>query len=122
MIVHTPPEHRDAAPTPTAPLPHTGLQVRLRRIAEMVRAYPIPSGAILLMLVSLGLWLTRHADLAQWPLLVVVLVVFIRNGRAVAGADASHLALPRDRTLAHQPHVALSNNTCCTFLAVRMVC
>jgi heavy metal translocating P-type ATPase len=73
MIDRTAPEQIDADPR-AASSPPVRSRARLRRLAELVWAYPIPSGTIILMLVSLGLWLTRHADVAHWPLLVIVLV------------------------------------------------
>lgn len=46
----------------------------LRRTWRTVRHYPIPLSALLLMLVSLALWLVGRADLANWALLIVVLL------------------------------------------------
>jgi heavy metal translocating P-type ATPase len=45
-----------------------------RRVWHMVKQYPIPCGAIVLMTVSLVLWLAGHGALANWTLLAVVLL------------------------------------------------
>jgi cation transport ATPase len=44
------------------------------RIWQAIRNYPIPLGALVLLLVSLVLWLAGRADLANWMLLVIVLM------------------------------------------------
>ena len=41
---------------------------------QIVKRYPIPCGAIVLMIVSLVLWLTGYGSFANWTLLVVVLL------------------------------------------------
>ncbi len=46
----------------------------LRRIWQAIKNYPIPLGALLLLLVSLVFWLTGYADLANWTLLVIVIM------------------------------------------------
>ena len=40
-----------------------------------MKSYPLPLGALTLLLVSLLLWLVGHPELAQWLLLIVVLLV-----------------------------------------------
>jgi heavy metal translocating P-type ATPase len=50
----------------------------VRRVGSVVLTYPIPTGTILLLLVSLGLWLAGQPSLAQWPLLLIVVVGSIR--------------------------------------------
>jgi cation transport ATPase len=45
-----------------------------RRIWRALRHYPIPLGALALLLVSLVLWLVGRADLANWALMVIVLM------------------------------------------------
>jgi heavy metal translocating P-type ATPase len=47
---------------------------RWRRLARMAWHHPVPSLALTLLLVSLSLWLAGRADLAQWPLLAIVLL------------------------------------------------
>ncbi len=44
------------------------------RIRQAIKNYPIPLAALVLLLVSLVLWLVGHADLANWTLLVIVLM------------------------------------------------
>ena len=44
------------------------------RVWRAARQYPIPLGAIALLIVSLALWLARRGDLATWPLLAIVLL------------------------------------------------
>jgi len=39
-----------------------------------VKSYPLPLGALTLLLVSLLLWLAGRPELAQWVLLIVVLL------------------------------------------------
>jgi cation transport ATPase len=46
----------------------------LRRIWQAIKNYPIPLGALVLLLVSLVLWLAGYANLANWTLLVIVLM------------------------------------------------
>jgi cation transport ATPase len=45
-----------------------------QRIWQAIRNYPIPLGALVLLLVSLVLWLVGRTDLAKWALLVIVLM------------------------------------------------
>ncbi len=45
-----------------------------RRIWRALRQYPIPLGALALLLVSLVLWLVGRAELANWALMVIVLM------------------------------------------------
>jgi cation transport ATPase len=45
-----------------------------RRIWQALRNYPIPLGALTLLLVSLVLWLVGRAELANWTLMVIVLM------------------------------------------------
>ena len=45
-----------------------------RRIWQALRRYPIPLGALALLLVSLVLWLVGRADLANGTLIVIVLM------------------------------------------------
>src|SRR5947209_4509124 len=44
------------------------------RIRQAIKNYPIPLAALVLLLVSLVLWLVGHADLANWTLMVIVLM------------------------------------------------
>jgi len=44
------------------------------RFWQAVRNYPVPLGAVVLLLVSLVLWLVGRTDLANWALLVIVLM------------------------------------------------
>lgn len=46
----------------------------MQRLWHTLQRYPIPIGAILLLLVSLILWLARRGDSANWILLAVVLL------------------------------------------------
>src|SRR6266567_98163 len=46
----------------------------LRRIWQAIKNYPIPLGAVVLLLVSLVFWLSGRANLANWTLLVIVLM------------------------------------------------
>ena len=50
----------------------------VRRVGSVVSTYPLPTGTILLLVVSLGLWLAGQPSLAQWPLLLIVVVGSIR--------------------------------------------
>ena len=45
-----------------------------RRIWQALRNYPIPFGSLTLLLVSLVLWLVGRAELANWTLMVIVLM------------------------------------------------
>ena len=45
-----------------------------RRIWQALRNYPIPFGSLALLLVSLVLWLVGRAELANWTLMVIVLM------------------------------------------------
>lgn len=45
-----------------------------QRLWDAVRRYPLPLGALVLLLVSLLLWLTGHHDLADWALLTIILL------------------------------------------------
>ncbi|HEX9131685.1 MAG TPA: hypothetical protein VF844_05285, partial [Ktedonobacteraceae bacterium] len=45
-----------------------------RRIWQALSHYPIPLGALALLLVSLVLWLVGRAELANWTLMVIVLM------------------------------------------------
>jgi cation transport ATPase len=45
-----------------------------RRIRLAIRSYPIPISALALLLVSFALWLARRTELANWTLLVIVLM------------------------------------------------
>jgi heavy metal translocating P-type ATPase len=44
-----------------------------QRLQDIVRQYPVPTGSLLLLLISLVCWLAGRADIAQWALLVIVL-------------------------------------------------
>src|SRR5881227_2212742 len=44
------------------------------RLWETMKRYPIPFGSVVLLMISLGLWLAGHSDLARWTLLAVVLL------------------------------------------------
>jgi cation transport ATPase len=46
----------------------------LRRIWLALKSYPLPLGALVLLLVSLALWLAGYANLANWVLLVIILL------------------------------------------------
>jgi cation transport ATPase len=46
----------------------------LRRIWQAIKNYPIPLSALVLLLVSLVFWLAGQANLANWTLLVIVLM------------------------------------------------
>src|SRR6266487_4845772 len=46
----------------------------LRRIWQAIKNYPIPLGAVVLLLVSLVFWLSGRANLANWTLLVIALM------------------------------------------------
>ena len=50
----------------------------VRRVGSVVSAYPLPTGTLLLLVASLGLWLAGQPSLAQWPLLLIVVVGSIR--------------------------------------------
>jgi heavy metal translocating P-type ATPase len=63
-----------SAPTPTAS-PASG---RFQSAQSLLRTYPLPFITILLLLLSLGLWLGRQPQLAQWPLLVIVVYGCVR--------------------------------------------
>jgi len=67
----------DLPPVPMPPTP-TPFQRWERRIVSFVRDYPIPSGTILLLVISLGLWLARQPNAARWPLLIIVVVGSVR--------------------------------------------
>jgi cation transport ATPase len=45
-----------------------------RRIWLALKSYPLPLGALALLLVSLALWLAGYANLANWVLLVIILL------------------------------------------------
>jgi len=45
-----------------------------QRLWSSMKSYPLPLGALTLLLVSLLLWLVGHPELAQWLLLIVVLL------------------------------------------------
>ena len=47
---------------------------QLRRIGRAMRRYPLPAGALILLLASLLLWLAGAAQIAQWVLLAIVLL------------------------------------------------
>jgi heavy metal translocating P-type ATPase len=51
--------------------PHTSWY---QRLWSAIRSYPLPLGALVLLLVSLLLWLSGHSDLAEWTLLAIVLL------------------------------------------------
>ncbi len=42
--------------------------------SRAVREFPIPVIAVFLLIISGGLWLARRGDLAQWPLLVIIII------------------------------------------------
>ena len=44
------------------------------RLWHLVQRYPVPLGAVTLMLASLVLWLAGHGDIANWTLLAVALL------------------------------------------------
>ncbi len=43
-------------------------------VTKAVREFPIPAIAIFLLVISGGLWLARRGDLAQWPLLIIIII------------------------------------------------
>jgi heavy metal translocating P-type ATPase len=45
---------------------------RLKSIQSLVATYPMPFATILLLLLSLGLWLAGWREVAQWPLVVII--------------------------------------------------
>ena len=47
---------------------------RMQHLWHTLRRYPIPVGALALLVVSLILWLARRGDMANWILLAVVLL------------------------------------------------
>lgn len=47
---------------------------RLRFVGRVVRSYPLPALALVLLLASLILWLVGQGNLAQWPLLAVIVI------------------------------------------------
>jgi hypothetical protein len=46
----------------------------LSRIWQAIKNYPVPLGALMLLLVSLVFWLAGYANFANWTLLVIVLM------------------------------------------------
>jgi len=46
----------------------------LQRIWLALKSYPLPLGALALLLVSLALWLAGYANLANWTLLLIILL------------------------------------------------
>ena len=46
----------------------------LRRIWRAIKSYPIPLGSLVLLLVGLVFWLAGYANLANWTLLVIVIM------------------------------------------------
>ena len=46
----------------------------LRSAGHVLRTYPLPAIALALLAVSLVLWVTGHSDLAQWPLIAVIVI------------------------------------------------
>lgn len=60
--------------TPTSVSPVPAEQYWPGKAWQMVKRYPIPCGAIVLMTVSLVLWLTGYSSFANWTLLLVVLL------------------------------------------------
>ncbi len=46
----------------------------LQRFWHIVMQYPLPLGALTLLLVALAFWLMRYTDLAKWTLLVIILL------------------------------------------------
>ena len=46
----------------------------LRRIGQAIKNYPVPLGSLVLLLVSLVFWLTGYPNLANWILLVIVIM------------------------------------------------
>jgi cation transport ATPase len=46
----------------------------LRRIGQAIKNYPVPLGSLVLILVSLVFWLTGNPTLANWILLVIVII------------------------------------------------
>jgi hypothetical protein len=69
----------DASPLQTGEASTTGSPVEtsqplLRRLWRIVKRYPIPFGSGALLAGSLVLWLAGRGDLANWTLLVVVLL------------------------------------------------
>ncbi len=60
--------------TPTSVPPIPAEQHWPGKAWQIVKRYPIPCGAIVLMAVSLVLWLTGYGSLANWTLLLVVLL------------------------------------------------
>jgi len=46
----------------------------LRRIGQAIKNYPIPLGSLVLLLMSLVFWLTGNPTLANWILLVIVII------------------------------------------------
>src|SRR5574337_247445 len=45
-----------------------------QQLWSAIRRYPLPLGALVLLLVSLLLWLSGHGELANWTLLAIVLL------------------------------------------------
>ena len=74
MIAQTPLPVRQQEPSD---IPTMNANKHWHEIWLLVRTYPMPSGTIVLLLVSLGLWLARQPA-AQWPLLVIVVVGSLR--------------------------------------------
>ncbi len=73
------PEHGKRAATPVPPIPAQAavqLPPRFGRkaLGELLRHYPLPSAALLLLLVALLCWLSGRADLARWVLLVITVM------------------------------------------------
>ena len=46
----------------------------LRRIWRAIKSYPVPLGSLVLLLVGLVFWLAGYANLANWTLLVIVIM------------------------------------------------
>ncbi len=60
--------------TPTSKFPAAPGQHRGEPLLGVVKRYPVPFGAVALMLVGLGLWLAGRGDIANWMLLAVALL------------------------------------------------
>lgn len=68
-VTRIPPQHEPISPADEST---PGRQSMLARSWKIAKTYPVPAGAALLLLFSLALWATRHPDLAQWPLALVI--------------------------------------------------
>jgi heavy metal translocating P-type ATPase len=72
-------EHGKRAETPPPPIPaQAAVQPSPRfgrkALGKLLRHYPLPSAALLLLLVALLCWLSGRADFARWMLLVITVI------------------------------------------------